>query len=626
MLIMLQDVISFLIVLLSSFCAGRKITRQFPSLTHWLDDMLVSFGAGFGIVSFIMLLLGSLGWFYVPVLAFVLLLILVLNVGELRDFYERMNAHLSQEKLSTLNTMEKFLVFIFLLAALVCFLICFAPSLVWDELHYHLPVPALYLKAHRIVWLPYLPYSNFPQLMEMLFLPALALGSASSTNLVHSFFALLTQLCVYRLASFFCSRQAGLFALMSFLFIPVAFALSPTAYVDFGFSFYGMLAFYLLVRGAAEGNRPLLLLSSVFIGLSFCTKYSGIFFYVISVAYLLYQRARLKPFLLSLRFIAAYAVIPVFFLLPYLLKNLLLTGNPVYPFLFHVFGGKGLTAEESKNIVESIAGFGGMGKTMKDLLLLPWNMTLHGERFFGAPGFLFLACLPACAAMGISPSRAHARVRPFLFFSVMYAVLWFHGTQQTRFLLPSLACLSVAIGFVFDRWMREKSVFFVFAFPFLLAHCVLGSAAFYHFKDIPTRLAVGAGLASREDYLRSSLESYDAFQFANAHLTQKDKVYLVNDNRGYYLEIPAIPSSGAFMLSYENALPDKERYRTLKAHGVTHLIFNGVLCFLPGQSAVCSKVGEDEKKGYFKQVYQNNGVFVLKVIYENVTRKENEAM
>lgn len=619
----IQDLSAFLLLLFSSFCAGRKISKRFYEQPHWLDDMLASCGLGFGLVSFVMLAAGFAGLLYLRVIACVPMLLLAFTYREGKEFLKNLDGHLAREKMSPLNTIEKFFIFLMALAVVVCFLICFSPSLVWDELHYHLPVPSLYLKAHHILWLPYLPYSNFPQLVEMLFLPVLALSSAASANFVHGFFAFLTVLVVYRSASFFFSRQAGILGAAVFLFVPVALALAPTSYVDFGFSFYGLLSFYFLVRGAAEENRKLLILSCVFLGLSFCTKYSAIFFYGICVLYLAWHRVRAKPRFITTGFLFLYAATPVFFVLPYLFKNMLLTGNPVYPFLFSVFGGKGLTAAESKNIVQSIVGFGGMGKTLNDFLLLPWNMTLHGERFFGSPGPFFLACLPPFIAAGIL--REHARVRPFLFFGLAYLMLWFHGTQQTRFLLPSLAAFSVAAGYLFDTWMRKEKLFFALALPFLLGHCVLGAAAFYHFKDIPTRLAAGAGMISRQDYLSGGLETYDAFRYVNAHLTQKDRVYLVNDNRGYYCNIPAIPSSGSFMLNYDKEGTDAQRYGRLKAQGITHFIFNGILCFLPGQQPLCAEVAKDAQKGYMQPVFQKNEVYVLKVLYENVTQKSKPA-
>lgn len=609
-----RDLFPFLLLFLSSFGAGRKISRHCFSSYHWLDDALSSFGLGFGLLSYVLLALGFSGLLYSSVIFGVLILFFLISLPEWKDFLRALDAHITREKILSLNSVERFLLALFIVTAFVCFLICFAPSLVWDELHYHLPVPALYLKAHRIHWLPYLPYSNFPQLMEMLFLCVLALGTGASANFVHGFFALLTVLAVYRMASFFFSRQAGIFALTVFLFVPVALALVPTSYVDFGFSFYGLLSFYFLVRGVAQRDRPMLLLSSVFLGFSFCTKYSALFFYGIALIFLVREMVRVKQNFFSPGFFLLYAALPGFFLLPYLLKNVFLTGNPVYPFLFSVFGGKGLTASESTNIVQSIVGFGGVGKTAGDLLFLPWRITLYGQYFFGSPGPIFLACVPAFALSALSPSCA--RVRPFLFFGLVYLIFWFHGTQQMRFLLPSLAALSVAVGYLYDTWSRAQRKFFVFALPFLLGHCALGMAGFSHFKDIPLRLRAGAGFVSREEYLSHALESYDAYQYVNAHLTQHDRVYLVNDNRGFYCNIPAIPSSGAFMLNYNTNLPDEKRYRLLKEHGVTHIIVNGSLCVF--DKTLCEKVSKDFGRGYVQQVFQKNGVFVLKVLYEKI--------
>ncbi len=614
-----NDFPAFFLLVAAALGMGRKISRRFLLLGHPVDALLVSCAIGFGCVSFGVFLLGIMGFLYPAVLGTGLFLCVVLTFSEWMDALRAVNAYGSRERMAELILTEWCCMILFLAAAGCALLVSLTPSLVWDELHYHLPVPDLYLRARRMAWLPYLPYSNFPLFMEMLYLPALALGTESAANFVHGFFALLTAVSVYRMASFFFSRLAGAVALAAFSFVPMVMAMAPTAYVDFGFTFYGMISLYFLLRGMEEKQLKLLWLSSVLLGLAFCTKYSAVYFYGIFILFLLHGRLRgAKPCFITLPFLLAYASLPVVFLAPYFLKNWIFTGNPVYPFLYSVFGGKGMTLEESRNIVASITGFGGMGKTFYDLLMAPWNLTMQGQRFFGNTGPLFLACLPAIAAVAFSPDAR--RVRPFLFFSIGYLVLWFYGTQQMRFLFPFFAGMSVVIGYLYDRWAREKTVFFAFAFLLLLAHAAIGLVEFFHFKDIPVRFYAGAGAVSRENYLRFGFESFEVFRYANAHLNQKHRVFLVNDNRNFYLRIPALPSSGAFMLHYETKAADKERYRRLQEHGVTHMILNGVMCW--ASEDTCRLVGQDAKKGYLLPVFEKNGVFLFKVRYENISAEK----
>jgi len=189
-----------------------------------------------------------------------------------------------------------------------------------------------------------------------------------------------------------------------------------------------------------------------------------------------------------------------------------------------------------------------------------------------------------------------------------------------RFLFPFFAGMSVVTGYLYSTWARLKPAFFAFAFCFLMAHAVIGVKEFFRFKDVPFRFYTACGALTREAYLRAGFEMREVFQYANAHLGQRHRVFIVNDNRNFYLRVPALPSSGGFMLHYEKKTADKERYRRLKEHGVTHIILNGVMCW--ASEDTCRRVTQDVEKGYLFPLFQKNGVFLFKVRYENVFSKK----
>jgi len=59
------------------------------------------------------------------------------------------------------------------------------PAIQSDGLRYHLAAPQVYLRDHRIVYLPFNAFSNFPFLIEMLFTLSLAVGGDLAAKMVH---------------------------------------------------------------------------------------------------------------------------------------------------------------------------------------------------------------------------------------------------------------------------------------------------------------------------------------------------------------------------------------------------------------------------------------------------------
>ena len=118
---------------------------------------------------------------------------------------------------------------------------------------------------------------------------------------------------------------------------------------------------------------------------------------------------------------------------PWYLRAWLRSGNPVFPELFGVFGA--LPPERWDAVTDhALAHFKahfGMGRSPVALLLLPWNVTVHGALFSGSLGPIFLcwrhwscsaptghgrararAAAPRARARARARPRARARARP----------------------------------------------------------------------------------------------------------------------------------------------------------------------------------------------------------------------
>jgi len=208
-----------------------------------------------------------------------------------------------------------------IVAALLNLLGALAPPFEYDELEYHLGAPSEYLKAGRIIELPHNFYSDLPQLTEMLYLLAMKMTSDGAAKLLHWSFGLLAALAVYAVAAKLWSRRIAQIAAALFYCLPFVQDLSQTARIDLATTFFATLAFGALLL-------DWWVLAAAVAGCAVATKWPAVA--VVWLPAVLFLATTTK----SLRRPALFAFLSSLFILPWLLKNWLLTGNPVYPLFF----------------------------------------------------------------------------------------------------------------------------------------------------------------------------------------------------------------------------------------------------------------------------------------------------
>ncbi len=318
-----------------------------------------------------------------------------------------------------------------------------APPTAWDALVYHLTAPKLYLQAGRLTGAVDLPYLGFPQWGEMLFLWLLPVGGDRAAAVLHWAFAPLTLMLLPELLRPVAPGRGWLAAAIV-LSTGTATLLAGWPYVEWMMMFAVTAACVCLQR-AVGGRARWLALAGAFAGLAFAAKYTAAGAAIglaVAVAALgggtLAQRARR---------LTIFGVGAAVFVLPWLIKDWALTGNPVYPFFFAGrFWDSWRVAWYAR---------GGTGLPPWRLLIAPWEMTVQGLE--GAPGYaatlgpLWLALLPAVLTGWRGRSQVARKQLTLLLtvIGVAFAVwlaqaAWSAQLQQSRLLFgvfPALACV-----------------------------------------------------------------------------------------------------------------------------------------------------------------------------------------
>lgn len=316
----------------------------------------------------------------------------------------------------------------------------------WDDLTYHLTIPAIYLEHGGFVRIPFNVYSNWPLSMELLYGLGLALQDHVGARLLHWGVLILLLVALFR----FCARRhapwVGVMACAFLLANPVVIHEAGIAYVELALGFFLLMGLSLLTEYSEAGGRHSLRLAGLCFGCLATTKISGVLFLASGWTFLgasSYRSSSPARLITWLRTSAVLALPAAVMLTPWLIKAYMHTGNPIYPFFWNVFGGPEWSDSLATRFAEWQASIG-MGRRWLDYLVLaPRVILLGGDgygRFEGTLSWLWIAGLPLIAIVRNRESRVLGLC------AGVYFIVWASSSQQARFLVPVLPLLSAALA------------------------------------------------------------------------------------------------------------------------------------------------------------------------------------
>ena len=399
-----------------------------------------------------------------------------------------------------------------------------APPSSMDAVVYHLRAPHAFLRFGKWVPLPDIVQSFQPLYVEMLFGHAMALADDVLASLIH--WAL--GVCAITTAGAW-SRRLGGSALWGMLILGVSaiFAWeSSSAFIDLGLACFTGLALLWATRPEVGGASWIL--AGVFSGLAAGSKYTGAFAALLVAGTSLYfaapaWRSGVRRFLVvgSVAFALA---------LPWYLRNLMATGDPIYPLGYALLG---------RPAPPLSTYFYGYGTNLVHLLRSPFDLLWRGEPFDKgwSVGPAYLALVPLGLVLTIRTKVGRVASASLL----LWWLFWFVSSQQVRLLLP-MAPVAAGLAAVGTRWaLGAPSRLFRWA-----AASVLGVAATLGLAVALLTAAVNApaatGVESASTFLRRNSWHYVAFEKANQLLPADARVAVVGygANNLYYLDRSAM--------------------------------------------------------------------------------------
>ena len=234
----------------------------------------------------------------------------------------------------------------------------------YDSLLYHLGGPAQWWRAGQVTFLADLVYTNFPQNVEMLYLLSMTLCGGPLLGTVVGLqigigFVVLTAAAIAACGRRLVGQAAGLAGAAVFLTTPMLAELATlNSYVaELPLTAYTFLALYafLLLRRAKAGRGRLAALCGAMAGLAVGCKYPAVLFALAPILGFLIAGGifRLETLGRSLREAAVVGAVAVAVASPWLIRNVVNTGNPTYPLLYHTFGGRHWSPEQDAKFAKA---------------------------------------------------------------------------------------------------------------------------------------------------------------------------------------------------------------------------------------------------------------------------------
>jgi hypothetical protein len=411
------------------------------------------------------------------------------------------------------------------------------PPVARDELTHHLAVPALFARAGRMYEIPFADQTFFPMLVTLLYTPLVAHAWESAAKYLHLAFGLGASalVCLY-LRTRFSDREAVLGAVLLFT-TPTVLVLGASAYVDLGLLFFAAVAVIALLRWSESPRASYLVIAGIGAGCAATVKYNGVLLVPLfaAAAILLAGERRgwaaLRPALL----VGAAGLVP---LLPWLAKNLWLTGNPVYPLLQDFFGGRAVTPRPSIDPLTYRRVL--YGESWLEIVAVPLRVFFTGRegdpaRFDGSFNPILLlgfvaALLPAAAR----------RTRVLAGLSFVVVLLVFLLTVfRSRYAVAALVPLAIlAAGALGGAWSRGGS-WRAAATAAVVGALVFNAAHLFAFVGRVDPFPYWRGEESRDRFIARFVPEHPVAAFANEHLPRDATVYLAFlGQRGYYWRRP----------------------------------------------------------------------------------------
>jgi hypothetical protein len=402
-----------------------------------------------------------------------------------------------------------------------------APEMSPDGSGYHLGLVARYLRAHGFERITTNVYATLSGGVDVLFVPAFAIGRHSAAALIHFSFAIALALAIFAYGRRIGKPWVGAAGALLTYLSPVVGIAGTSAYNDVAVAAIVFSVFYWLELWDASRDPRLLVPVGLLAGYCYAAKYTAAVMLIYALAFVLWRTRRIRPLLVT----AACASVMI---APWAIKNWIYVRNPIAPFGNTLFRNPYVQPSFETEWRQYLGRY-----DVENKWTLPLEATVRGAKTAGVIGVTFLAAPLALAALRYRAGRR-------LMAPGLLLLLPYFANVGTRFLIPCLPFFSLSMALALAGSTPLLVLLIVFH---AAASSPTGVKRYASQSWRLTRIPYKEALRRipEDRYLRERFHEYNWALMIEAHVPEGERVLAISG-------IPEAYTSREVLVSYEGAL------------------------------------------------------------------------
>ncbi len=578
---LLVNSLLFIKAIIFSLCCygiGRYILVRFLNHDYSiLERFIFSFALGIGTAGFITFFIAASQILYTAsIIIFILIPGLLLGFKSIKIIPVTLpNKEYFLPNKEDINCFNIILFLYILLFAFMNSLFMFSPDVKIDPLNYHLAIPSWWLYNHGITDMPQHIYHNLFMLYGCVYAAAMSLGDDLIAKAVNTFVSSTGSIFI---SVYLCRKYFDKKALLLTLgILCTSYHISELSFITGSDSF--SLLFSLSMLSAVllyieTKKRNLLILAAILAGFAMAAKATTLLIVITAMGILIYADWKNKKQLCrNLIIFILIASLPV---IPWLIKNSVLRGNPFFPFLTSIFGSDKYYDPNMILFFQKASNFylGDNLAIVKNL----WNLFISKENALNIHASPVLLAFALFIPLIFKVKDKISSIILIFCISSLFIQLKFFSI--IRFYLPQYIIAVIAFSYYLIPVLKKNTLLKPFLLSLLLLCLIPTITTFNYFKIA----VIPFGTYSRDQYMRQTIMGgyYSAMTWASEHLPKDAKV-LDNDalGFGYYLKRNYFVTS-MYDKDWPNALFNDDKIYTdnydfakkLKELGFSNVIMN----------------------------------------------------
>jgi hypothetical protein len=549
---------SALILFVAKSCGGLMLRLANVRTDCFLEQILYAYAAGLGLIGYLGALAGALGSLAPGLLWTVLAVLAIAGAGHLVSMRSEWPS--SARLIEGIRTDRVICVMsgVLLLVILINAGRAFGPVMHDDSMTYHFGVPMRYLAEGGFHYVPGSLYANWQYLSQFINLIALALGGYAAAQLVHYAIFVLCLLAVFMVTRGRYGARSGILAASIFGALNASKMLAGTGSDMFLLTLMSLLALHAVLRWRDTGTRTWIILGCIATGLTAGSKSYGLTIaFALGLLFIVAARKRWS-FGVAARNILVYGLLAIAVASPGYIKNGVLTGNPVFPWMSATIPTRGWTLEAEAEFQGYHANYGNRSVSLEDGMKLPYRAMFWRSA-------LLLWLFPVVFMV----RGLHGSSRWMLAYIGLLILFWFMVTQQSRLLMPVHAVAAILTAGALGRWVARRS-----REQLLISALCLIAIADLSVRNLKPGLSGWRSLAGADARWDVLLDENPDLEIWRTHREElrDDRIYSYNDGRVFYL--PCAWARDDFYYIFRDVGSMAQVKAHLDARGVTALFVN----------------------------------------------------